>query len=606
MAAEEIIGSLKVLLGADTKELETGVGGATEMLKKFAEVAAAAAGPAALGELIKSSIEAIDTMYHLAEATGGTVAELQILEHAGKLAGVSADTMATSLEQLNRHLGDAAINGGAVAQTLQRVGLNAKDLLALPLEERFLKIAAAINQYSSIAVRTALSQELLGRGGVQLVGAMGEIAEKVKEAEEHLAAFGALVSQTDAKKIVEADDAFKNLSLAVTGLGNSLAVKFAPTLSAAADAISDMITKEGLLKTVSADVFDFVIKAAGYAGDAFRGWQLIIAAIVAEMLKMQANYQNIKGLFSAQASLDAKNSEAAYRLAMKNIDDILAKPLPSEALDNWQKHVVDTVSKAENAIGNKVLAPPVQPVDNSAAIKAAQQELQQFNALRDDLTNKAALEDESYKSRLAALDKFNADGLVSDEDADKLKQSALLQHQQTLMGLIKQGGADQNAFQQLNYEQQAESIFGELQNVTSGVAQHNRELFEINKVAGIANAVLNAYVGISKTLASYPYPFNLGLAALHAAVAFAQVDAIASSSYTGGGGTAPALSGSTAAPPTTPVDGGGNAAAPSRTTQINISGVNPNASFSGQQVRDLITAINQQVSDGAQLNIGFN
>jgi hypothetical protein len=56
-----------------------------------------------------------------------------------------------------------------------------------------------------------------------------------------------------------------------------------------------------------------------------------------------------------------------------------------------------------------------------------------------------------------------------------------------------------------------------------------------NKGFAIAEAVMNTYLGVSRTLAAYPFPYNLAPAALHLAQGVAQVSAIRS----GGGASVP-------------------------------------------------------------------
>ncbi len=96
---------------------------------------------------------------------------------------------------------------------------------------------------------------------------------------------------------------------------------------------------------------------------------------------------------------------------------------------------------------------------------------------------------------------------------------------------------------------------GDLQTMTAGVAQNDRKMFELNKAAGIANAVINAYQGISLTLASYPAPLSFAMAAVQGVAAFAQISAIRSANFQGGGGgTTPSLAGSVPTVNSTPVN----------------------------------------------------
>jgi hypothetical protein len=146
---------------------------------------------------------------------------------------------------------------------------------------------------------------------------------------------------------------------------------------------------------------------------------------------------------------------------------------------------------------------------------------------------------------------------------------------------------------------QTKQVVGELVNMTQGVAQQNKAMFRVNQMAGIANAVINTYQGVTNALAAYPPPLSFAMAAAQMAAGMAQVSAIKSTSF-GGGGGAPSLAGSGGAVPTIAVDQQGatvEQATPNTNVEINISG----GIHDSNSVRDLIEAINEEVGDGVNL-----
>jgi hypothetical protein len=149
----------------------------------------------------------------------------------------------------------------------------------------------------------------------------------------------------------------------------------------------------------------------------------------------------------------------------------------------------------------------------------------------------------------------------------------------------------------MTWQNQAKNVFSALTDMTAGVAQHSRTMFNINKAAGIANATISAAIGISKTLESYPYPLSIAMAAGQAAAAFAQVQAIRGASFSGGGGAAPSLAGGTPATPVTPV-GGSEKATPTQNMTVNLAG---GEIFSRSTVLGLIEEFNKAHKDGARL-----
>ena len=62
-----------------------------------------------------------------------------------------------------------------------------------------------------------------------------------------------------------------------------------------------------------------------------------------------------------------------------------------------------------------------------------------------------------------------------------------------------------------------------------------REMFEVGKAAAIGEAIINTYNGISRTIATYPFPISVGMGAAQAALGFSQVQSISSQSFENGG-----------------------------------------------------------------------
>jgi hypothetical protein len=234
---------------------------------------------------------------------------------------------------------------------------------------------------------------------------------------------------------------------------------------------------------------------------------------------------------------------------------------------------------------------------------AKQEELQQAAFERKKLVKgleyktDEELEIEAFEKKMAQLSIFTDEELELVGGRHFQEQQMEQDHQEKLRDIRGRGLRTLTDFTRAGFQQQAKTVFEELANITAGVAQHNRALFEINKVAGIANAIIHAYEGISLTMAKYPYPLNIAMAAAHGLAAFAQVQAIRSAQFgDGGGGAAPSLAGGTAAPPVTPVDAGGRASSGrGPTTIIQLHG---GEVFSRDQVRGLIEQIAEDTRDG--------
>jgi len=208
---------------------------------------AAAAGAAAVGAaataMIRSGLQIVDSQAKLAQSLGTTVASIQTLERAGELAGVSMSGIEQATKDLTRRLSQAASGTGPAADALDRLGLSATELIALPLDERVGAINAAIEEFVPAAERAAVAGQLFGEEGSI---AMGRIdSATLRQATKDVRAFGVVVSAQDAAQIERTNDAISRLGLIWRGLANQLAVAAAPALEAVADAMAALAERSG-------------------------------------------------------------------------------------------------------------------------------------------------------------------------------------------------------------------------------------------------------------------------------------------------------------------------------------------------------------------------
>jgi hypothetical protein len=297
------------------------------------------------------------------------------------------------------------------------------------------------------------------------------------------------------------------------------------------------------------------------------------------------------------------------------LHDLAMQEMPSSKIEAF----FDAVKKRSQEMAEQMVA--AQPgggtfesTDEGADAKAKKDEerrLKELEAQREAMVERlnmviefAAAEDEieqaNHELRIESLREGLEAELITEEEFQIAKQILEEKHAAKIAEIRKKGMTDLEKFTNASYSKQVGLISGYLADITAGVARENKAMFEINKAAGIANAVVAAYEGISKTLGAYPFPINIALAAAHAVAAFAQVRAISSQSFNGGGGAAPSLAGGTPATPVTPVNGGtpGGSGGGSLLT---VEGVSPDALFSGRTVRALAERLAEHQRDGGSV-----
>ena len=128
-------------------------------------------------------------------------------------------------------------------------------------------------------------------------------------------------------------------------------------------------------------------------------------------------------------------------------------------------------------------------------------------------------------------------------------------HQARMAGIQKKYLTAQQQFEKKSTIQQIGAIGGILAQATAAGAARNRTMFEINKVAGVANAIVSTYEGATRALSLGPW--GIPLAAVITAAGLANVAAINATQFDGGmpsGGGAgsgiPSLANSLPATPT--------------------------------------------------------
>jgi TP901 family phage tail tape measure protein len=168
--------------------------------------------------------------------------------------------------------------------------------------------------------------------------------------------------------------------------------------------------------------------------------------------------------------------------------------------------------------------------------------------------------------------------------------------------LFRRGAFIREQFETASAKNRTVGVLGELERMTAGIAQHNKTAFNINKAAAIASALVALPAHVSETMSKFPFPYSVAMGALAAAASLAQINAIRSASFEGGGGgTTPSAAGSTPTINGNPV-GGPSAPPPDLTTgraqgsqiQIIVAGNNV---MGDNAVQDFAERLRDMVND---------
>jgi hypothetical protein len=277
------IGDLTVKIGADNVELiskvdssKAAIGSLDDKVKsgaatfgKYAGAAIAAA--TALGTaLVVQSFKAIDAQNDLAQKLDTTSTSLANMQRAGGLAGVEMGQIAASARMLTLNLSKAATDGaGPAHDALQRLNLSGAELAAMPLDQRIATINTALQQFVPAAQQASVAADLFG---AKNAAAMMQLnADAIAQAAHEVQVLGLNLSEVDAAKVAAAADSLDVFGMAIDGIGQQLAVQFAPLLDQISKDFFEATEAAGGMGTVGVQVFNQLIEAASFTADAADG-----------------------------------------------------------------------------------------------------------------------------------------------------------------------------------------------------------------------------------------------------------------------------------------------------------------------------------------------
>ncbi len=267
------VAALRATLGLDGSAFRQGLNAAkgdassfSTQVKKLIAPLAAAIGVAFSGAAIRNQMDYIDAQAKMAQSLGTTSASLQVMERAGELAGVSLGSVEQSAKDLQRRLSQAASGSGPVAEALKKLQLNAKELIDLPLDQRIAAINGAIETVIPAAQRAAIAGQLFGEEGSLLMTRLDP--KTIAQAAAEIDRLGYAISEVDAGKIEQANDAISALGLIGDGLISQITVALAPALDAIARGLAAVLAQGGPVREAISVIGENVGRLASYAAAA--------------------------------------------------------------------------------------------------------------------------------------------------------------------------------------------------------------------------------------------------------------------------------------------------------------------------------------------------
>lgn len=529
---------------------------------------------------IRGSIDLADSLGDLSKKTGASVEMLAGFRLAADQSGTSLEAIANGSKKLATSLVE---NRSA----FQALGINTKNQT-----EALIQLGDVFAGMQDPVQRSALAVKVFGKSGDEMLPMLMEGSAGIRTMVER----GQELSNITSQMAAQADafnDSLAEMRLRTQGQWAIMAQQLLPVLNEVVTAFNGVAKSGGVaeaagtglavvLETVVvlgaevAYVFTSVgreigglvarFSALGEAGGIFSkegraAWTLVGQEVRAdaEAARKEVDAFSERVLTARQRAREAATKSDAGGEGDKRGENLLKNlsgagdefaKLRQKDIDGWVKYADAVLTESER----------IEAVERDRIIKENERRdasdlawtqgvAQRLAALQTAALSEAEIERGKLTAIENDLQAARDLGWLTEQAHKEMLEQAELEHQARLGNIVAQGTLARQKFTQMSARQQTQTVLQEMLALTNGVATTNRALFEVNKIAGIANAVVNTHAGVSRTLAAYPYPWNIPMAALHLVSGLAQVQAIKSAQF-GSSTSAPSIGGGAAIPVT--------------------------------------------------------
>ena len=244
---------------------------------------------AGLTGFFRATVDGLDALNDVADATGATIENISALEDVAARTGTQMDTVSGALLKLNKVLSEAK-PGSEIARTLESVGLSVEALKKEDPAEALRQVAEALAGYADDGNKARLMQELFGKSTKEVAAFMKDLAEQ-----------GKLNATVTAEQAAEAEKLNKQLfefQKNVTDAARAIVSDMLPALNQFFERLRSVNTAGGLFTSIRKEL------RAEVVGDELK-------RVVAEIESIQATIDRQGGSDLLKKKLAGLRVEAA-------------------------------------------------------------------------------------------------------------------------------------------------------------------------------------------------------------------------------------------------------------------------------------------------------
>ncbi len=251
----------------------------------------------------------IDTAH---EILGLSTTDVQKYGFLAKATGVDTDTFVQTLGRLQQNLERAQSGIGPTALALQALGLSAKELAALPVDQQILKLSDAFAKYADGGKNAALATELVRNGAQTLLPAFDKGSEGIKTLTDAAVNAGTIMTSQTVTALAAVELKGITLKASLEALGGTLVAD-----STGLSTFSDYLTNASSSMTALASTGQlgtFVAKVMSEAWERLGRDVALVGTIMGDFFT-KAHFSDIAADYSAgMSAIEAKDREYGAEL----------------------------------------------------------------------------------------------------------------------------------------------------------------------------------------------------------------------------------------------------------------------------------------------------
>lgn len=187
---------------------------------------------------LNQQLKVADALAKTAQTLDLTTEELGLFQFAAKRAGVDSRQLNISIQRMSRRIGEAALGGGELSKTLDKLGIDAQKLSRLSVGDQFLEMGRALSQITNQDERLAAIFKTFDSEGVPVFRIFGKNLDDARRA---FARFNLELDSTDAQKLEKLSDEATLLKAAFGAAGRNFLVEISPDVLKAMTRLEDLL-----------------------------------------------------------------------------------------------------------------------------------------------------------------------------------------------------------------------------------------------------------------------------------------------------------------------------------------------------------------------------